>query len=251
MHLKESHNVQNMCNLKTNFAKHLIALLLIFVYNYGLKAQIHVSVGQGIGMYRYYQGPLETHAFVFNNFTDVSKEMKPNRSFSGTTLGAHINLGRFVVGMDWAGKKNRFNGTRNTADGELTDRYSEVLNSFYVNFGIGNKVFSGNLSDASFGQKLTWRIQTSLGVYSFKLKEEVKGSSDDFNEVLGKAKGMSCRTGINLWYPIYKKLNINILPYYEFDTGGGYVEVLQNKIKNSEYFNITNFGININLDYAF
>ena len=41
------------------------------------------------------------------------------------------------------------------------------------------------------------------------------------------------------------------MPYYEFDTGAGYVELLEEKIQNSEYFYLTNFGLNLNLNYAF
>ena len=208
-----------------------------------LKAQIHLYVGEGFGMYKFHQGPLETRAFEFNNYTDVTKEMNPNRTYRGLNLGANANLGHFLVGIDWSRKKNSFTGKRAGSGYEIVDSYKELFNSVYINFGIGN--------EANSGDKLIWRVQTAFGFNNFKLKEETSGYITNFNGIVGKSGGISCRTGIYFCYPIYKKWSINILPFYEFDTTGGYIEILEKSIQNSEFFNINNFGLNLNLDYAF
>lgn len=227
----------------TYFKMYIIAFLAIILLPHTTRAQMHIYLGQGIGLYQYFQGPLETRAFEFNNSTDVTQVMNADRTYRGITFGTYVNAGRITIGLDWAGKKNTLNGTRESSSGKTTDQFTEKLNTFYINFGLGNQ--------ASRDKKLIWRIQTSIGYYKLKLLDEIKGSPADFKGELGKATGLSCRNGINIWYPIFKKININVMPYYEFDIGGGYVEVLQNKIQNSEFFNINTYGININLDYAF
>lgn len=207
--------------------------------------QYHVYVGQGFGAYRHFQGPLETNAWVFNNHTDVTKEMSPNRNFSGLILGAVVNAGRMSFGMDWASKKNKFTGKRESASVKVVDTYLEKLNTFYINLGIGNKAENAD------SKQILWRVQTAFGFYKFKLSENLSGTNEDFNGTLGLRKGISSRMGLYLLFPITSNLNINVVPFFEFDTGGGYVEILEERYRNSEYFNITNYGINFNLDYGF
>ncbi|MCX6181821.1 MAG: hypothetical protein NT150_07835 [Bacteroidetes bacterium] len=215
-----------------------------------IKAQTTIYIGEGVGSYKYYSGSLATRAFEFNNNTDVTKEMNPDRIFSGATFGFNVNLALVSFGLDYAFKYNNFSGKRELGANVTTDAITQSLNSFYVNFGLGNNIDYRDQADGN-DKKIVWRIQTGVGMYSFKLKQNLVSPTENFSGILGSRTGISCRSGINVWIPIYKKFELSIMPYYEFDTGGGYVELLEDKIKNSEYFNITHFGLNLNLNYAF
>jgi hypothetical protein len=227
-----------------------IVLFLLIAASFVAKAQLTIHVGEGFGLFKHYSGALETRAFEFNNNTAVTKEMEPDRLFSGTTFGFNVNVARISFGADYALKHNTFSGKRELGSSISTDKITQSLNTFYVNFGIGNEV---DYSDQSNGndKKIVWRIQTGVGLYNLKLNQDLVSPTETFNGTIGKNSGISLRSGINVWLPLIKKFELSIMPYYEFDTGGGYVEIVENKIKNSEYFNITHFGVNLNLNYAF
>lgn len=225
---------------------HPLAILVFLLNSIQSISQVHFYIGRGFGMYQHFQGPLETRAWVFNNFTDVKNEMNPNRLNGGIVLGSNLTIGRSVFGLEYCVKNNRFSGIREGVGIQVSDQYNEKLNVFYVNYGIGNKIEYSEIKD----KKFIYRVQAGVGFYNFKLKEERKGL-DDFSGVVGSRKGISFRWGLYTLLKVNKHINLNIVPYYEMDTGGGYVEILEDQIKNSEFFNITNLGVNINLDYAF
>ncbi len=208
--------------------------------------QAHFYIGRSFGMYQHFQGPLETRAWLFNNYTDVKKEMNPNRLNGGIVLGTNMTIGRSVFGLEFCGKNNRFSGTREGLGIKITDQYNEKLNVFYVNYGLGNKIGYSELNETKF----IYRAQVGVGFYSFKLKEDRKGF-DDFSGTVGSRKGISFRFGLYTLMKLTNHIYLNVVPYYEMDTGGGYVEILEDKLKQSEFFNITNLGVNINLNYAF
>ena len=228
----------------------VITLFFITASAFVAKAQTTVHIGEGFGLYQHYMGSLETRAFEFNNNTDVTKEMQPDRLYSGATFGFNVNVARVSFGMDYAYKYNIFSGKKESSAGVTTDKITQSLNTFYVNFGLGNEVDYSSQSNGT-EKKIVWRVQTSVGLYNFKLKQDLASPTETFDGVIGKRSGISWRNGINVWIPIFKKFQLGIMPYYEFDTGGGYVEILEDKIKNSEYFNIDHFGLNLNLNYAF
>ena len=212
------------------------------------KSQISIYVGEGLGSYQFYQGELTNIAWEFNNHTGITKEMNPNRSFNGLAFGTNVNAGRFNFGIDWTRKKNKFGGEYEVGAIKVTDNYIESLNSFYLNFGIGNKI---DFSSIKEDKKIVWRVQTDIGLYKFRIKEELTGSPNDFNEILGERKEISLRLAFNAWFPITKKLRFNVMPYYELNTSGGYVELLIDKTYDNQLYNINHFGVNLNLDYAF
>ena len=216
--------------------------------SFKLDAQFSIYLGEGIGRYQFYQGELSNIAWEFNNHSGVSKEMDPDRSFNGLTFGTNVNVGVFNFGLDWARKKNKFGGEYEFGGLKVTDNYIESLNSFYLNFGIGNNI---NFSSIKEDKKIVWRFQSDIGLYKFRLKEELTGSSDDFNGILAETKEISLRFAFNVWVPITKKIRFNIMPYYEVNTSGGYIEVLIDKTHETQLYNINHFGVNLNLDYAF
>ena len=207
-----------------------------------------IYVGEGIGRYQFYQGELSTIAWEFNNHSGVTKEMNPNQSFSGLAFGSNFNFNRLNIGLDWARKNNRFGGEYEFGGVKVTDNYVQCINSYYINFGIGNKIDRKTIKE---DKDIVWRIQTEFGFYNFKLKEELKGTTNDFDGVLGNRKEVSVRMAFNVWIPITQKLRFNVMPYFEFDTSGGFVEILIDRYQASQYYNINHYGINLNLDYAF
>ncbi len=125
-------------------------------------AQFELYAGEGFGKYRFYQGPFETRAWEFNNFTNVTIAMNPKRNFNGLILGSSYDLGHFRFGIDWAGKKNSFGGTRESSGTILTDNYKVRLNSVYLNLGFGNRANIHNQTK----QHLVWRLQTGIGFFN-------------------------------------------------------------------------------------
>lgn len=218
-----------------------ILIPLLFLSFSFIQAQIHIYAGPGIGKLQYYQGPSETRAFIFNNSPDVTKEMLPNRQFNCKDIGLIGYAGIWSFGLEWNSKKNSFNGTRS---GGVSDEITEQMNSFYFNLGMGNKV------DRYNDKQILWRIQAAYGSLNFKLKENLEGPTDAYDEVLGKTKGGTIRASVSVLIPVYKKFSIGIVPYYE-RLDDRYVYILEDRLMNSETFNITNYGINLNLDYEF
>jgi hypothetical protein len=218
-------------------------LLTLFYFTSSLlQAQIHIYGGPSFGKLRYFQGSAQTKAFIFNNNTDVQQEMEPNQNFNGYCIGANAYAGIFNFGLEWDSKKSTYGGTR--ANG-VSDEITQQLNAFCFNFGMGNRV------ESSKPKKIIYRIQATWGGLGFHLKEKLSGTANDFDGVIGETNGGIVRGSVSVLIPIYKKLSINIVPYYEGLDADGYLEVLQDRIKNSEFFNITNYGVNLNLDYGF
>ena len=176
--------------------------------------------------------------------------MQPDKIFNGATFGLNVNFERVSFGFDYAYKYNGFSGRKESGAGITTDAITQSLNTFYVNFGLGNKVDYRDQANGS-DKKIVWRIQTGVGFYNFKLKQNLVSPTENFDGIIGQRGGISLRSGVSVWIPIYKKWELSVMPYYEFDTGAGYVELLEEKIQNSEYFYLTNFGLNLNLNYAF
>ncbi len=221
----------------------IILFLLFFLLNLSyMQAQVHIYAGPGFGKLQFKQGPSETRAFLFNNNQDVTKEMEPNQNISGKNIGMNGYAGIWSFGLEWNSKKNNFSGSRS---GGISDEITEQMNSFYCNLGLGNKVNRDN------DRQILWRVQAAWGSLNFKYKENLQGTTADYDEVLGKTKGGTVRGSILVLIPVYKNFNINIVPYYERIDSDGYVYILEDRILNSETFNITNYGININLDYEF
>ena len=83
---------------------------------------------------------------------------------------------------------------------------------------------------------------------SYFLKEKIQGTTDDSDGVLDKAKSQgTVRGSVSVLIPIYKKFSINVVPYYEIMDSDGYVHLTT----IDHYYNITNYGVNLNLDYEF
>jgi len=226
--------------MKMNKLKIIIPLFL-FSFSFA-QAQVHLYTGQGFGKLQYYQGPSETKAFSFNNNSDVTKEMAPTRQFNGKNIGIVGYAGIWSFGLEWNRKKNNFGGTRS---GGISDEITEQITSFYVNLGLGNKV------NRERDYQILWRVQATWGSLKFQLRENLQGPTDNFNGILGKTNGGTVRGAVSVLIPIYKKFSINIVPYYERLDADGFVYILEDRVSNSETFNITNYGINLNLAYEF
>ncbi len=210
----------------------LFCLSSLFLY-----AQLHVYAGPGFGRLQYAQGPAQTRAFVFNNLIDVDKEMAPNQNFNGYVLGSNLYAGIFNFGLEWNRKYNSYGGTR--TNGISVDR-TQQMNSLYVNFGMGNRV------DEYDSPKILWRVQAAWGAMNYALKEKIQGTTEDFDGDRDKNKNLgTLRGSVSVLIPIYKKISLNIVPYYEIMDSYGYV----NLTTIGHYYNITNYGLNINLDY--
>jgi hypothetical protein len=217
-------------------------LIPLFFLNFSfIQAQIHIYAGPGIGKLQYYQGPSETRAFIFNNSPNVTKEMKPNKQFNCKDIGLVGYAGIWSFGLEWNSKKNSFSGTR--SDG-VSDEIIEQMHSFYFNLGMGNKV------DRDNDKQILWRVQAAYGSLNFKLKENLQGTTADYDGVLGETKGGTIRGSVSVLIPVFKSFSISIVPYYE-RLDDRYVYILEDRIMKSETFNITNYGINLNLDYEF
>ena len=82
------------------------------------------------------------------------------------------------------------------------------------------------------------------------MKENLQGTTADYDGVLGETKGGTIRGSVSVLIPVFKSFSISIVPYYE-RLDDRYVYILEDRIMKSETFNITNYGINLNLDYEF
>jgi hypothetical protein len=216
-----------------------ILLLLFCLASSYLQSQVHIYAGPGFGKLRYFQGPAQTRAFKFNNLTDVEQEMDPNQNFNGYVIGTSLYAGIFNFGLEWNTKHNSYSGTR--TNGISVER-KQQMNSFYVNFGMGNKV------EDDKPKKIIYRIQAAWGGMSYFLKEKIQGTTDDSDGILDKAKSQgTVRGSVSVLIPIYKKISINVVPYYEIMDSDGYVHLTT----IDHYYNITNYGVNLNLDYEF
>lgn len=220
--------------------KKLILLLILFCLTSSyLQAQLHVYAGPGFGKLRYFQGPAQIRAFKFNNLIDVDKKMEPNQNFNGYVIGTSLYAGIFNFGLEWNSKYNSYRGTRTNG---ISVSRTQQMNSFYCNFGMGNKV------DDSNPKKIIYRIQAAWGGMGFYLKETIKGTTADFDGVLDEHKNQgTVRGSVSVLIPVYKKISINVVPYYELMDSDGYV----NLTTIGHYYNITNYGVNLNLDYEF
>ena len=202
-----------------------------------LQAQLHFYAGPGFGKLQYAQGPAQTRAFVFNNLTDVDKEMAPNQNFNGYVIGSSLYAGIFDFVLEWNRKSNSYGGTRTNG---ISVNRTQQMNSFYVNFGMGNLV------DEYGSPKILYRIQAAWGGMNYALKERIQGTTDDFDGDRDKHKNLgTLRGSLSILIPVYKKISLNIVPYYEIIDSNGYV----NLTTIGHYYNITNYGVNINLDY--
>lgn len=215
-------------------------LLTLFCFTSSLlQAQIHIYAGPGFGKLRYFQGPAQTRAFKFNNLTDVDQEMEPNQSFNGYVVGTSLYAGIFNFGLEWNSKYNSYGGTRTNG---ISVNRTQQMNNFYINFGMGNKV------EDDRPKKIIYRIQAAWGGMGYYLKETIKGTTDDRDGVSDQATSQgTVRGSVSVLIPVYKKLSINVVPYYELMDSDGYV----NLTTVGHYYNITNYGVNLNLDYEF
>lgn len=148
-----------------------------------VNAQTTIYVGEGVGSYGYYLGSLATRAFEFNNSNDVTKEMQPDKIFNGATFGLNVNFERVSFGFDYAYKYNGFSGRKESGAGITTDAITQSLNTFYVNFGLGNKVDYRDQANGS-DKKIVWRIQTGVGFYNFKLKQNLVSPTENFDGII-------------------------------------------------------------------
>lgn len=218
--------------------------ILLTVHLHAL-AQFHLFAGPSLGQFRFHQGPSETRAWLFNNYTNVTKPMEPNKNISGINIGTNLIITRFVFGLEYCTHKNSFGGTANTQATDYTTRF----NGTYVNFGIGNKVDNSKNQSLKSMTKLIYRVQFSYGWVNFKYAENAKGLINS-NKTLGSTKVSQLRLSAPIVYKLSKKINIQAVPYYQFDDEGGYIEVAQENIQNSQIFNIANYGLKINFDYG-
>jgi hypothetical protein len=216
--------------------------LLVFLNYLGLQAQPHIYAGLGIGRLKYFQGPAQTKAFLFNNNTNVSQEMQPNQNFNSYVIGCQSNFNRMSIGLEFNSKKNVYGGTLSNG---ISDEVTQRMNSYLLVVGVGNKV------DKSKSKKIIWRIQGAAGVAKYKLLEKLQGTTNDFDGELGKQTVTLFQGSIGVWIPIIKHININVSPYIEALATDGYVDILQERINSTEYFNATNYGVNFNLAYGF
>jgi hypothetical protein len=219
------------------------AILLIAQTN--ALAQFHLFAGPSIGKFRFHQGPSDTRAWVFNNYTNVTKPMEPNKNISGINVGANLTITNFVFGLEYCTHKNTFGGTALT---QTTD-YTTKFNGIYVNFGIGNRVDNSKNQSLKSMTKLIYRMQFSYGWVNFKYAENAKGIINS-DKTLGAVKVSQLRISVPIVYKLTKKFNIQLVPYYQFDDEGGYIELLQESLTNAQIFNIANYGLKLNFDYG-
>ena len=127
--------------------------------------------------------------------------------------------------------------------------YTTKFNGTYANFGIGNKIDNSKNQNFKSMTKLIYRVQFSYGWVNFKYAENARGLINS-NKTLGSTKVSQLRISLPVVFKLTKKINIQAVPYYQFDDEGGYIEVLQDAIQNSQIFNIANYGLKLNFDYG-
>jgi hypothetical protein len=106
----------------------------------------------------------------------------------------------------------------------------------------------GNKVEDDRPKKIIYRIQAAWGAMGYHLYEKIQGTTADSDGVLDEATSQGCvRGSVSVLIPVYKKFSINVVPYYELMDSDGYV----NLTTVGHYYNITNYGVNLNLDYEF
>jgi hypothetical protein len=219
-----------------------ILIVLIGLASSFSQAQSHIYGGLGFGKLKYFQGPAQTRAFLFNNNTDVVQEMQPNQDFNGYVIGYNSNIDLMSIGLEFNSKKNTYSGSRSNG---ITDEVTQRMHSYLLTIGIGNREEGKN------SKKIVWRIQGSAGVIRYKLLEKLQGTTKDFDEELGNQVHTLFQASVAVWIPVYKNLSINITPYIEALGTDGFIDILEERNNTTEYFNATNYGVNFNLAYGF
>lgn len=226
-------------------------VILLFIVSIKIQSQIYVYAGLGIGTYRFHQAPLETRAWLFNNNTDVSKEMMANRSFGGPVIGGYSDIKGFLIGLEWCNRRNTFYGIRDSSGTQIKQYYNERLNTYYFGFGFGNAYKRSNSSSAK-KSKNSIGLLPQFGVNRFRLfsKHSINGnSSGTITE--GRDFNMSLRTLVFIDHSLNKYTKLSIMPYYEFGLLGGYIKpVFETRTSyDHELYNIANYGVNISIKY--
>lgn len=212
------------------------------------------------GLYRFSQSPLETRAWEFNNYLNVTKPMKVNKSFGGYNFGAIINLSAsdgekigFPLGIEYGFTHNKSSGVRDSSGISIERNLNEKMRGFYFGIGISSPTVS-KITGRPFRFTFGYLPYFSLNKISITDNTLINGSEQKTTATM-KGSVIILKSMVYINYQLSKHVKLGLYPYIENHVFDGAATVIYNDptkhITFHELYNLKKMGATLCLGYSF